>query len=85
MCYYVTKITEKFSVHKKWTNNVAYMKSYLFAPKTWKRGTQKSFIERACLVSSTEDLLNEELKRLVNVYLEKNNYPELVRANQVKS
>ena len=48
-------------------------------------GNSKSFIERACLVSSTEDLLNEELKRLVNVYLEKNNYPELVRANQVKS
>ena len=59
------------STNPKSTNNDIYMDCHSFAPKTWKTGTLKSLIERAILVCSTEELLNEELKHLEKVFREK--------------
>ena len=51
------------SVYRKSTNNDIYMNWNSFAPKTWKMRTLKSLIERAFLICSTEEFLNEELKK----------------------
>ena len=69
------------SVCRKSTNNDIYMNWHFFAPKTWKTGTLKSLIERAILVCSTEELLNEELKHLEKVSREKNHFPKWVIRN----
>ena len=60
-----------YSVYRKSTNNDIYMDWHSFAPKTWKMGTLKSLIEREILISSTEELLNEEFKHLEKVFREK--------------
>ena len=69
------------STNPKSTNNDIYMDCHSFAPKTWKTGTLKSLIERAILVCSTEELLNEELKHLEKVSREKNHFPKWVIRN----
>ena len=69
------------SVYRKSTNNDIYMNWNSFAPKTWKMGTLKSLIERAFLICSTEELLNEELKHLAEVFREKNHFPKWVIRN----
>ena len=63
------------SVYRKSTNNDIYMNWNSFAPKTWKMGTLKSLIERAFLICSTEELLNEELKYLKKYFREKIIFP----------
>ena len=52
-----------------------------FAPKSWKRGTLENLIERAILICSTEELLNEELKHLEKVFCEKNHFPKWIIRN----
>ena len=69
------------SVYKKSTNSDIFMNWHSFAPKTWKIGTLKSLIERAFLICSTEELLNEELKHLEKVFREKNHFPKWVIRN----
>ena len=69
------------SVYRKSTDNDIYMNWHYFAPKTWKMGTLKSLIERAFLICSTEELLNEELKHLEKVFREKNHFPKWVIRN----
>ena len=49
------------SVYRKSTNNDIYMDWHSFAPKTWKTRTLKSLTERAILISSTEQLLKENV------------------------
>ena len=65
------------SVYRKSTNNDIYMNWNSFAPKTWKKGTLKSLIERAILICSTEELLNEELKHLEEVFREKKSFSQM--------
>ena len=48
----------------------------MFAPATYKRGTLKTFAERAYVICSTDQLLERELKYLEKVFHEKNNYPK---------
>ena len=69
------------SIYRKSTNNDIYMNWYSFALKTWKMETLKILIESAILISSTEELLNEELKHLEKVFREKNHFPKLVICN----
>ena len=47
------------------------MNKHSFALKNWKTGTLKSLIERAILICSTEELLNEESKHHENIFREK--------------
>ena len=47
------------------------MNWHSFAPKTWKTKTLKSLIQRAFLICSTEELLNEELKHFEKGFCEK--------------
>ena len=49
--------------------------------KTWKMGVLKSLIERAILICSTEELLNEEIKHPERVFREKNHFPKWVIRN----
>ena len=49
------------SVYRKSTNNDIYMNWHPFAPKTWKTRTLKILIKRAILISSTEQLLKENV------------------------
>ena len=63
------------SVYRKSANKDTYINWHSFASKTWKRGTLKSLIERATLICSTEELLNEELKHLEKVFLKKIIFP----------
>ena len=69
------------SIYRKSTNNDIYMNWYSFALKTWKTGTLKSLKERAILICSNEELLNEKLKHLVKVFREKNHFPKWVICN----
>ena len=56
------------SVYRKSANNDIYMNWHSFAPKAWTTGTLKILIERAILICSTEELLNEELKFFEKVF-----------------
>ena len=66
------------TVYRKATNNDVYLNWYAFAPNTWKRGTLKTFIERAYLICSTEELRIVELKYIEKVFYKVNNYPKYV-------
>ena len=65
------------SIYRKSTNNDIYMNWYSFALKTWKTGTLKSLKERAILICSNEELLNEKLKDLVKVLCEKKSFSQI--------
>ena len=52
-----------------------YLNWNAFAPDTWKRGTLKTLVEHAYIVCSTNDFLKKEVKYLVKVFHETNNYP----------
>ena len=66
------------TLFRKLTNNEIYLNWNVFAPDTWKRGILKALVERAYIVCSTNELLPEELKYLVKVFRETNNYPHCV-------
>ena len=68
----------KTAVYRKSINNDIYLNWNVLAPDTWKRGTLKTLVERACIVRSTEDLLDKELRYLEKVFHENNNYPKYV-------
>ena len=65
------------SIYRKSTNNDIYMNWHSFALKTWKTGTLKSLKERAILICSNEELLNEKLKHLVKVFREKKSFSQM--------
>ena len=69
----ITKI-----VYRKSTCNDIYLNWNGFAPPLWKRGTLKTLVERACIICSTDQLLETELKYLEKVFHEKNNYPKYI-------
>ena len=66
------------TIFQKPTNNGIYLNWNAFASDTWKRGTLKTLVERAYIVCSTNELLQKELKYLVKVFHETNNYPHYV-------
>ena len=65
------------SIYRKSANNDIYMNWHSFALKTWKTGTLKSLKERAILICSNEELLNEKLKHLVKVFREKKSFSQM--------
>ena len=69
------------SAYRKSTNSDMNMNWQSFAPKPWKMGILKSLIERAFLICSTEELLNEELKHFEKVFREENHFPKWVIRN----
>ena len=66
------------TIFRKSTNNGIYLHWNAFAPDTWKRRTLKTLVERAYIVCSTNELLQKELKYLVKVFHETNNYSHYV-------
>ena len=62
----------------KLVNNDIYLNRNAFAPDTWKRGTLKTLVEHAYIVCSTNDFLKKEVKYLVKVFHETNDYPRYV-------
>ena len=69
------------SVYRKSTNNDIYMNWHSFAPKTWRTRILRSLIERAILICSTKQLLNDELKQHEKVFREKYLFPKWVNRN----
>ena len=63
------------SVFRKSTNTDLYMNWHSHAPLSWKIATLRSLIQRAVLISSTNESLNQELKHLTKVFIQINNYP----------
>ena len=53
------------------------MNWHSFAPKTWKTETLKNLIQRAYLICSTEELLNEELKHFEKGFCEKKSFLQM--------
>ena len=66
------------TIFGKPTNSDIYLNCNAFASDTWKRETLKTLVKRAYIVYSTNELLQKELKYLVNVFHETNNYPHYV-------
>ena len=66
------------TIFKKPTNNDPYINWNTFAPDTLKRGTLITLVECAYIVCSTNEFLQKELKYLVIVFHETNNYPHYV-------
>ena len=65
-------------IFRKPTNTDIYLNWNAFAPNTWKRGTLKTLLERVYILCSNIELLQKELKSLVKVFHETNNYPHYV-------
>ena len=65
-------------VYQKSTCNDIYLNWNAFAQATWKRGTLKTLVERACVICSTDQLLQRKLKYLEKVFHKKNNYPKYI-------
>ena len=67
------------SLSEKPTNNDIYLNWNAFAPDAWKRGTFKTLVQRAyIIVCSTNELLQKQLKYLLKVLRETNDYPHYV-------
>ena len=62
------------TVYRKDTHNYLYLQWVAFAPVSWKRGTKRTLVNRACLVCSNKELLHKELAYLKSVFLKKNCY-----------
>ena len=67
--------TIETSVYRKPTNNDIFMNWFAYSPRSWKIGTLRSLIKRALMISSTDNILQNELKHLKKVFNEKNQYP----------
>ena len=65
-------------IFRKPTYNNLYLNWNAFAPDHWKGGTLRTLVECADIVWSTNKLLQKELKYLVIVFHETNNYPHYV-------
>ena len=63
------------SVYRKLTCNDIYLNWNAFAQATWERGT---YVERSCVIYSTDQLLEIELKYLKTVFYQKNNYSKYI-------
>ena len=66
------------TLFQKVTSNDIYLYWNAFAPDTWQRGTLKTLVAGAYIVCYTNDLLRKELKYIVKVLFETNNYPHYV-------
>ena len=71
------------TVFCKPTNNDIYLKWNAFAPGTWKRGILKILVERACILCSTNELLQKEFK-YSKFFHETNNYPQYITKQILK-
>ena len=63
------------SVYRKDTHNDLHFHWDAFSPVSWKRGTLRTQVNRACLVCSNKELPQKELAYLRSVFLTKNGFP----------
>ena len=68
--------TFETTVYRKPTNNGIYLHWNSFSPNTWKRGTLRSFITRACDVCSNDEFLKQEISKIKTDFLKINGYPK---------
>ena len=66
------------TVYRKSANNDIYLNWNSFAPVTWRRGTLKTLVNRACIVCSTDYHLKKELDHSRYGFLKHNNYPKRI-------
>ena len=62
------------AIFRKPTNNDIYLSWNTFARDSWRRGTLKTLLECVYIVWSTNGVLQNELKYLVRVFHDTNNY-----------
>ena len=62
-------------MYRKATDNDVFMNWHSYSPRSWKIGTVKNLVKRAITISSTEELLKNELDHLTKVFHENNQYP----------
>ena len=62
------------AIFRKPTNNDIYLNWNTFARDSWRRGTLKTLLECVYIVWSTNGVLQNELKYLVRVFHDTNNY-----------
>ena len=72
------------SVYRKQTDTNVYVHWNAHAPKSWKIGTLKGLFRRAFLVSSSDNLLENEIDHLRQVFIKINKYPKSVVENTLK-
>ena len=70
-------------IYRRSTNNGVYLHWDSVAPKNLKRSTLCSILTRACKISSTKELLDEELKLIEREFTEISGYPKWI-LNQLK-
>ena len=75
--------TLETTIYRRSTNNGVYLHWDSIAPKNLKRSTLCSILTRACKISSTKELLDEELKLIGREFIEINGYPKWI-LNQLK-
>ena len=73
------------AVYRKSTNTDIYIHWKSHAPSAWKVATLKNLIQRATLVSSTKQALEEELQHLKDVFCSINDYPERLVEEIIKN
>ena len=71
------------TVCRKLTHNDVYLHWDSFSPNSWKVGTIKALLLKAFVVCSNEQLLNEEIKHLRNVFYHTNGYPKPIIQNVI--
>ena len=63
------------TVYRKETNNDLYLHWHAFTPISWKRGTIRTLVNRAYVICSDNNYLQQELKHLERVFHIQNGYP----------
>ena len=73
-----TNDTLETTIYRKSTHNCVYFYWNSFAPRTLKRGTLRTFSIRAYKICSTEELLQNKLKKIEEEFININGYPKWV-------
>ena len=63
------------TVYGKEANNDLYLHWHAFAPISWKRGTLGTLVNRAYIIYSNNNYLQQKLKHLQHVFHTQNGYP----------
>lgn len=64
------------SVYRKSTNTDLYINWNSHAPIQWKKSTLRGLVKRAITICSSESILDDELKYLETIFINKNQYPK---------
>ena len=72
------------TVYRKESNNDLCLHWHAFAPIYWKRGTVRTLVNRAYIICSNNNYLQQEIKHLERVFHTQNGYPFWISKQIIK-